>query len=265
MKSLCTTSRSDFPRATHQGRSRPLVRRHQNRASWSDLSERPTKVAPSQSDQPRATISSRSSQSDQPERPARVTSSSRSRFDGARHEEMRRERPPGAAMLGRSSCFAWTIFMLFQGPFGHLFCCFTWPKPKLSTLESQARQISFFQKEQLSIHNASSELATQKLIDRHFPPKRGALKTPNINNLKKGNRKRYAEKKLVRFKSLGITFCMEHRTDVKLARRVNDFASDGFAASQRRFRLGMTIHPKQQRRLYMKLQSVTEDDIANLI
>lgn len=58
---------------------------------------------------------------------------------------------------------------------------------------------------------------------------------------------------------------MEHRTDFKLARRVNDFASDGFAASQRGFRLGMTIHPKQQRRLYMKLQSVTEDDIANLI
>ncbi|WZZ57433.1 hypothetical protein YC2023_057540 [Brassica napus] len=90
MKSLCTTSRSDFPRATarsrsrfhvrrhtyltlerppratcrsrsrcserpvgatHQGGSHPLVRRHQNRASWSDLSERPTKVAPSQSDQ----------------------------------------------------------------------------------------------------------------------------------------------------------------------------------------------------------------------
>ena len=107
MKSLCTTSRSDFPRATarsrsrfhvrrhtdltlerppratcrsrsrcserpvgatHQGRSRPLVRRHQSRASWSDPSERPTKVAPSQSDQPRATISSRSSQSDLPER-----------------------------------------------------------------------------------------------------------------------------------------------------------------------------------------------------
>uniref|UniRef100_A0A0D3D9A6 Uncharacterized protein n=1 Tax=Brassica oleracea var. oleracea TaxID=109376 RepID=A0A0D3D9A6_BRAOL len=37
--------------ATHQGRSRPLVQRHQNRASWSDPSERPTKVAPSQSDQ----------------------------------------------------------------------------------------------------------------------------------------------------------------------------------------------------------------------
>uniref|UniRef100_A0A0D3A3W9 Uncharacterized protein n=1 Tax=Brassica oleracea var. oleracea TaxID=109376 RepID=A0A0D3A3W9_BRAOL len=37
--------------ATHQGRSRPLVRRHQNRESWSDLLERPTKVAPSQSDQ----------------------------------------------------------------------------------------------------------------------------------------------------------------------------------------------------------------------
>nr|VDC89397.1 unnamed protein product [Brassica oleracea] len=49
--------------ATHQGRSCPLVRRHQNRASWSDLSERP----------------------------ARATSSSRSRFDGARHEETRRE------------------------------------------------------------------------------------------------------------------------------------------------------------------------------
>ncbi|KAG5411843.1 hypothetical protein IGI04_008162 [Brassica rapa subsp. trilocularis] len=51
--------------------------------------------------------------------PARATSSSRSRFDGARHEETRRERPPGAAMLGRSACSAWTIFMLFQGPFGH--------------------------------------------------------------------------------------------------------------------------------------------------
>ncbi|KAF2578028.1 hypothetical protein F2Q70_00010207 [Brassica cretica] len=90
MKSMCTTSRSDFPRATarsrsrfhfrrhtdltlerppratcrsrsrcskqpvgatHQGRSRPLVWRHQNRASWSDLSERPTKVAPNQSEQ----------------------------------------------------------------------------------------------------------------------------------------------------------------------------------------------------------------------
>ncbi|KAF2578844.1 hypothetical protein F2Q68_00003291 [Brassica cretica] len=85
MKSLCTTSWSDFPRATarirsrfhfrrhtyltlerppratcrsrsrcperpvgatHQGRSRPLVRRHQNRASYSDLPERRAEVAP---------------------------------------------------------------------------------------------------------------------------------------------------------------------------------------------------------------------------
>uniref|UniRef100_A0A0D3CZY3 Uncharacterized protein n=1 Tax=Brassica oleracea var. oleracea TaxID=109376 RepID=A0A0D3CZY3_BRAOL len=50
---LCRSRCSERPvGATHQGRSRPLVRRHQNRASWSDLSERPTKVAPSQSDQP---------------------------------------------------------------------------------------------------------------------------------------------------------------------------------------------------------------------
>ncbi|KAG5414304.1 hypothetical protein IGI04_001871, partial [Brassica rapa subsp. trilocularis] len=72
-------------------------------------------VAPSQSDQSRATTSSHS----QPERPARATSSSHSRFDAARHEKMRRERPSGATMLGHSACFAWTIFMLFQGPFGH--------------------------------------------------------------------------------------------------------------------------------------------------
>ncbi|KAF3569124.1 hypothetical protein DY000_02016556 [Brassica cretica] len=107
MKSLCTTSRSDFPRATARSRSRFHVRRHTDltpgatsqsdvpkslpmfRATcWSDtprslassrpetpkssILERPTKVAPSQSDQPRATISSRSSQSDQPGRPAQV-------------------------------------------------------------------------------------------------------------------------------------------------------------------------------------------------
>ncbi|KAG5412495.1 hypothetical protein IGI04_000062, partial [Brassica rapa subsp. trilocularis] len=49
--------------------------------------------------------------------PARATSSSHSRFDASRHKKTRRERPPGATMLGRSACFAWTIFMLFQGPF----------------------------------------------------------------------------------------------------------------------------------------------------
>ena len=52
-------------------------------------------------------------------------------------------------MLGRSACFAWTIFMLFQGPFGHLFFCFTLPKPKLSTLEKGGGRESFFLEEQL--------------------------------------------------------------------------------------------------------------------
>ncbi|KAG5398057.1 hypothetical protein IGI04_019871 [Brassica rapa subsp. trilocularis] len=78
---------------------------------WSDL----RCLGAFQSDQSRATTSSHS----QPERPARATSSSHSRFDASRHKKTRRERPPGATMLGRSACFAWTIFMLFQGPFGH--------------------------------------------------------------------------------------------------------------------------------------------------
>ncbi|KAF3604064.1 hypothetical protein F2Q69_00038460 [Brassica cretica] len=64
MKSLCTTSRSDFPRETARSRSRPLVRRHQNRASWSDLPERRAEVAPDVqstcwSDTPRSLASSR--------------------------------------------------------------------------------------------------------------------------------------------------------------------------------------------------------------
>ncbi|KAG5384431.1 hypothetical protein IGI04_035901, partial [Brassica rapa subsp. trilocularis] len=46
----------------------------------------------------RATTSSHS----QPERPARATSSSHSRFDGSRHKETRRERPPGASDYARS-------------------------------------------------------------------------------------------------------------------------------------------------------------------
>ncbi|KAF2597436.1 hypothetical protein F2Q68_00010353 [Brassica cretica] len=63
--------------------------------------------ATSQSDLPRSLPARATS----PERlsqvaPARATSSSRSRFDGARHEETRWEQPPGAAMLGRSACFA---------------------------------------------------------------------------------------------------------------------------------------------------------------
>ncbi|KAG5415307.1 hypothetical protein IGI04_002874 [Brassica rapa subsp. trilocularis] len=128
---------------------------HHGRASQSDLSERPTEVAPSQSDQSRATTSSHS----QPEPPARATSSSHSRFDASRHKKTRRERPPGATMLGRSACFAWTIFMLFQGPFVKYFV-------------SHGRQDNLFSREELSIHNASSELATQKLINRHFSPKR---------------------------------------------------------------------------------------------
>ncbi|KAG5393778.1 hypothetical protein IGI04_023741 [Brassica rapa subsp. trilocularis] len=124
---------------------------HPGRASQSDLSERPTEVAPSQSDQSRATTSSHS----QPERPARATSSSHSRFDASRHKKTRRERPPGATMLGRSACFAWTIFMLFQGPFGHFFD---------------------------SNHNASSELATQLLILRHFSPESSILDHPRSNS-----------------------------------------------------------------------------------
>ncbi|KAG5411727.1 hypothetical protein IGI04_008046 [Brassica rapa subsp. trilocularis] len=95
---------------------------------WSDL----RCLGANQSDQSRATTSSHS----QPERPARATSSSHSRFDASRHKKTRRERPPGATMLGRSACFAWTIFMLFQGPFVKYFV-------------SHGRQNNLFSREEL--------------------------------------------------------------------------------------------------------------------
>ena len=53
-------------------------------------------------------------------------------------------------MLGHSACFAWTIFMLFQGPFGHFFDVFTLSKPKLSTFVSHWRQIISFRERRTS-------------------------------------------------------------------------------------------------------------------
>ena len=125
MKSLYTTSRSDFPRATARSCSRFYVRRHTYltlerppRAtcrSRSRCSERPTKVAPS----PERPAQSDYLKSLQPERPAQVA-----RVLTGRDTKKRRERPPGSD-YARSLCvFDWTIFMLFQGPFGHLFYCF---------------------------------------------------------------------------------------------------------------------------------------------
>ncbi|WZY99293.1 hypothetical protein YC2023_071622 [Brassica napus] len=82
MRSLCTTSRSDSSRATAQSRSRFHVRRHTSR-SRSDLSQRPSEVAPEAwSDLSRATGRSRSpswfsetrnrSRSDLSQRPSEV-------------------------------------------------------------------------------------------------------------------------------------------------------------------------------------------------
>jgi len=165
MKSLCPTSRSDFPRATarsrsrfhvrrhtdltlerppratcrsrsrcserpvgatHQGRSRPLVRRHQNRASWSDPSERPTKVAPSQSDQP--------------ERPAQVA-----RILTGRDTKKRVGSDLlGATMLGRSACLIGRFLCYFRGLLVICFIVFRLPKPKLSTGGATREKQSIF-------------------------------------------------------------------------------------------------------------------------
>ncbi|KAF2615539.1 hypothetical protein F2Q70_00010344 [Brassica cretica] len=117
MKSLYTTSQSDFPRATARSRSRFHVRRHTilipGATSQNDVlkslpmfratcwSNTPRSLASSRPETPKSSILERSLRAtyqgrSQPERPARATSSSRSRFDGARHEETRRERPPGS-------------------------------------------------------------------------------------------------------------------------------------------------------------------------
>ncbi|WZZ50560.1 hypothetical protein YC2023_050667 [Brassica napus] len=146
------TSQSDVPKSLPMFRATCWSDTPRSLASYrpetpkSSILERPFKATYQGRSQPERPARRNYLKSLQPERSARATSSSRSRFDGARHEETRRERPPGAAMIGRSACFAWTIFMLFQGPFGHLFCCFTLPKPKLSTLVSHWRQrISFLE------------------------------------------------------------------------------------------------------------------------
>ena len=114
--------------------------------SWSSIAEWPLRATYRGRSQPERPVQSDYLKS----LPARATSSSHSHFDAVRHEETRREWPPGATMLGHSACFAWTIFMLFQGPFGHLFWCFTLSKPKLSTFVSHWRQIISFRERRTS-------------------------------------------------------------------------------------------------------------------
>ncbi|KAF3514680.1 hypothetical protein F2Q69_00004223 [Brassica cretica] len=98
---------------------------------WSDT---PRSLASSRPETPKSSILERPLRAtyqgrSQPERPAQVA-----RVLTGRDTKKRVGNDLLAAtMLDRSACFAWTIFMLFQGPFGHLFCCFAWPKPKLST------------------------------------------------------------------------------------------------------------------------------------
>uniref|UniRef100_A0A0D3CXK8 Uncharacterized protein n=1 Tax=Brassica oleracea var. oleracea TaxID=109376 RepID=A0A0D3CXK8_BRAOL len=85
------------PGATSQ--SDPLRSLPKSRATcWSDT---PWSLGSSRPETPKSSILERPLRATyqgrpQPERPARATSSSRSRFDGARHDETRRERPPGS-------------------------------------------------------------------------------------------------------------------------------------------------------------------------
>ena len=93
--------------------------------------------ATSRSDLPR----SPSARATSPERlsqvaPARATSSSRSRFDGARHEESVGSDLLGATMLGRSACLIGRFLCYFRGLLVICFIVFRWQKPKLSTLGS---------------------------------------------------------------------------------------------------------------------------------
>ncbi|KAF3581854.1 hypothetical protein DY000_02033187 [Brassica cretica] len=97
MKSLCTTSRSDFPRATARSRSRFHVRRHTNLTL-----ERP----------PRATCRSRSRCS---ERPVGATHQGRSRFHIRRHTDLTLERPPRATCRSRSRCSERPVGATHQG------------------------------------------------------------------------------------------------------------------------------------------------------
>ncbi|WZZ07020.1 hypothetical protein YC2023_108763 [Brassica napus] len=104
MSSLQRTPQSDLPRATPRGRShltplseRPPKATPRGRSrlygettrseAWSDLSERPTKVAPD------------------PERPVGATHQSRSRPLARRHQKSALERLPGATPASRSALF----------------------------------------------------------------------------------------------------------------------------------------------------------------
>ncbi|KAF3531528.1 hypothetical protein DY000_02043159 [Brassica cretica] len=133
MKSLCTTSRSD--RTKSLAFSRPETHRFDPGAtSQSDVlkslpmfrvtcwSDTPRSFASSRPETPKSSILERPLRAiyqgrSQPELPARATSSSRSRFDGARHEETCRERPPGSDYAKSFRVFWLDDFYVISGAF----------------------------------------------------------------------------------------------------------------------------------------------------
>ncbi|WZZ14571.1 hypothetical protein YC2023_107660 [Brassica napus] len=148
MRSLCTTSRSDSSRATAQGRSRFHVCRH-TFTPQSDLPERRAEVAPE-------------AQSDLSQRQGEVArvfiTRRRENEPGAtsRSDTARSLPKPGATCRSDGLRSLRVLFLLelviFQGHFGHFI------------MHSE--------------HKASSELATQLLILRHFSPERCSMKCP---------------------------------------------------------------------------------------
>ncbi|KAG5398540.1 hypothetical protein IGI04_020354 [Brassica rapa subsp. trilocularis] len=160
MRSLCTTSRSDSSRATAQGRSRFHVWRH-TFTPRSDLPERRAEVAPeAQSDHTRATGRSRS----------RFHTRRRENEPGAtsRSDTARSLPKPGATCRSDGLRSLRVLFLLelviSQGHFGHFIMH--------KTTKNLWKVISLNQLINFSNHNASSELATQLLILRHFSPER---------------------------------------------------------------------------------------------
>ncbi|KAF2533936.1 hypothetical protein F2Q70_00032906 [Brassica cretica] len=130
---------SEVPQRRHEVAPKHLS----ERPSWSDPVKSLAIFIPleAQSDLPRATHRGRSHLTPLSERPPKATPRGRSRLYGETTRSEARsdlsERPTEVAPEGRSD---------------------------LSERHAE------------SIHNASSELATQKLINRHFPPKRCLMK-----------------------------------------------------------------------------------------
>ncbi|KAG5386130.1 hypothetical protein IGI04_037600, partial [Brassica rapa subsp. trilocularis] len=180
MRSLCTTSRSDSSRATAQGRSRFHVWRH-TFTPRSDLPERRAEVAPeAQSDHTRATGRSRS-RFHHPETRERARSDLSQRHSEVAPEawsdlsERRAEVAP-CFVSARTCDFSRASWSFHYAPTRRQII-FVLRK----TTKNLWRWISLNELINFSNHNASSELATQLLILRHFSPESSILDHPRSN------------------------------------------------------------------------------------